>query len=197
MAVGSGDVCRASVQGLFGSVTRIDNVWHIRNDGGSVAEADALDDIVSVLEALYALIGAILQTAWVIQNIRVINVTDDTDVGDGQFVDNTPGTSGLATFPPQNAYGMAFSTARLRVRGRKFFGPALEGMAVDTGVLHATAISALADVGDFVTTLQVEANSNWRLGVIASSDGVFLPFLSYSISPTIVTQRRRRVGVGI
>lgn len=195
MAVGAGDVVRADVRGRWNAQSAVQNTFHLQNTGSNVDEADAVDDLVAVLEALYALIGGLLSTLYVIQDVRIINVSDDTDVGIGLFVDDTPGTGG-GNSVPQNAYGLSLDTARLNVRGRKFFGPVVENGFSQSGVLVGSAITALADVGDYMITPQAEVNSTWRFGVMASSDGAFLPFLSYGISPTVVTQRRRRLGVG-
>lgn len=195
MAVGGGDVVRVDVRGLFDDVTTVQNTFHLQNTGTSIDEADAVDDLVEILEALYVLLAASLHTLLVIRDIRAINVTDDTDVGIGVFVDDTPGT-GTGDVVPQNAYGLSLDTARLNVRGRKFFGPVIPGRIDQNGVLGAAAILELADIGDDMIASQAATNTTWRFGVIASSDSAFLPFLNYGISPTVVTQRRRRVGVG-
>jgi len=195
MAVGGGDVARVDVRGLYNNATTVQNTFHLQNTGTSVDEADAVDDLVEILEALYVLLATSLQVLLVIRDIRAINVTDDTDIGIGLFVDDTPGT-GTGDVVPQNAYGISFDTARLNVRGRKFFGPVIPGRIDPNGVIGSAAILELADVGDYMIASRSATNTTWRFGVIASSDGAFLPFLNYGISPTVVTQRRRRVGVG-
>jgi len=195
MAVGAGDIVRVDVRGIWNATSAVQNTFHLQNAGSNIDEADAVDDLVAVLEALYALIGSILHTLLVIQDIRVINVSDDTDVGIGLFVDDTPGTAG-GNSVLQNAYGLSLDTARLNVRGRKFFGPVVQSQISQSGVIGSAAILGLADVGDYMTAPRAATNTTWRFGVIASSDSTFLPFLNYSISPTVVTQRRRRLGVG-
>lgn len=198
MAVGAGDVVRADAKFFYGSITSVQNVFHLRNEGASVDEADAVDDMVQLLEALYALIGAILSTLLVLQEIRVINVTDGTDVGTGLFVDDTPGTVVNPAGAPQNCFGLVLDTARLASKGRKFFGPAHATNFGSTGIIGAGALLALADVGDYMIVAQAATNRTWRFGLQSTLAGVgFQPFLSYGISPTVVTQRRRRVGVGI
>jgi hypothetical protein len=197
MAVGAGDIVRADVRGIFNGVTAVQNSFHLRNDGTSVDEADAVDDIVELLEALYTLLSAFLNTLWVIQNIRVINESDNSDVGIGTFVDTTPGNDSQEAVP-QNAYGLILDTQRLASKGRKFFGPA-SGLGWTTGgLLNVDSVADLADMGDYMIVAQVATNSTWRFGILSTLDGVgFLPFIGYGISPTIVTQRRRRIGVGI
>lgn len=195
MSVGAGDVVRADVRGTWNATSAVQNTFHLQNTATAVDEADAIDDLVSILEALYVLLSNYLNILYVIDDIRAINETQSTDVGVGLFVDPTPGTQSSSAVL-QNAWGLSLDTARLNVRGRKFFGPATPNGYAQSGVLVANAILAMADVGDYMIAPRPATNSTWRFGVIASSDGAFLPFTNYGISPTVVTQRRRRLGVG-
>lgn len=197
MTVQNTDVLRADARFLFNSATAVQNVFHLRNDGAAIAEADALDDIVELLEALYVLIGGILKTLQVLQDVRVINITQDTDVGLGTFVDTTPGTVTTEAVP-QNAFGLILDTPRLASKGRKFFGPVTDLNYNEGGIIGAGALAAMGNVGDYMIVQQVATNNAWRFGVQSTLAGVgFLPFVGYGISPTVVTQRRRRIGVGI
>lgn len=196
MAVAAADVVRADVRMNFSSNQRIQNTFHLRNDGASQAEADVVDDMVEILEALYVILAAILNIVLVVQDIRIINVSAGTDVGTGLFVDTTPGTVTTVSVP-QNSVSLNLSTARLNVVGRKFFGPIGSAQFSQNGIIGAGTLTALGNAGDDMIALQVATNSNWRFGVIASFDSVFLPFQSFSVTPTITTQRRRRIGVGI
>lgn len=197
MSVTTNDVVRVTVHGNFNSLIAIQNVWYLRNDGGLLADEEALEDFVEILEALYTLLAAILSTLLVIERIRAINLTQDTDVGQDLFVDDTPGTDSGTSGAPQVCYGINFATERLGSFGRKFFGPALEANLGTTGVLDAEALGDLADVGDFATSVQVATHSTWSIGILSTVTLGFLPFTSYSITPTGTTQRRRRLNVGI
>lgn len=196
MAVVPSDVLRVTVEGIGASGQDLQNVFHLRNEGGTVSDAFAIDDMVEVLEALYTLLAAVLSTLLVIRDIRALNVTQSTDVGLGLFVDDTPGTNVTDVMPPQNSMGITLSTVRLGVRGRKFFGLVADDQANNEGVVSAAALLDMADVGDHMTALQVATNTSWAYGVNASFDGVWLPFVGYVIPLTVVTQRRRRRGVG-
>lgn len=196
MLVNLNDIVRVTVHGLGLDGQAIQNSYTMRNVGGNVVAASALEDFVDILEDLYALLSAFLSIGLVIQKITAINLTQQLDVGTGVFVDSTPGTNSSTVFPPQCAMGLNLSTDRLRVRGRKFFGLVTEDAADNAGVLTAAAILDLADVGNWMTANRVGINSTWQFGVKATSDGVFLPFTSYSVPVTVVTQRRRRRGVG-
>ena len=196
MAVASGDIVRVDVRATFDGTQRIQNTFHLRNDGASTAEADVITDMVETLEALYTLLSAVLHVLMVVNDIRIVNVTQSSDVGTGLFVDTTPGTI-TGNVAPQNAFSLNLTTARLNSLGRKFFGPITSTQFTQNGVINAAPLVALANVGSDMIALQVQTNSNWRYGIIASFDGVFLPFDSFSVTPTVTTQRRRRIGVGI
>ena len=198
MAVSQDDIVRATVEGRFDGVTAIQNTFHmIKTDSGDISEALALTDVIAVLEALYVAIGAILSTLYTITGVRAVNTTKATDIGFGFFTDATPGVDAGATQSPQVCYGMSFPTGALNIRGRKSFGPILEGAADNKGLISAGALLDLADLGDLAVATFVETSGDWVLGVIRTSTGLFLPFESYTISPTSTTQRRRRVGVGV
>lgn len=196
MTVGFEDVVKVTVEGLGASGQDVQNVFHLQNTGSAITDADTIDDMVEVLESLYTLLAAVLSIVLIIRDIRVLNVTDAVDVGLGLFVDDTPGTNVLDVMPPQCSMGITLSTDRLKVRGRKFFGPTCDDQANNEGVVSAAALLDLADVGDHMTVEQVAVNSTWRYGVLASFDAVWLPFTGYVIPTTVVTQRRRRRGVG-
>lgn len=197
MAVGVGDICRADVIALLDSTITFENSFQLRNVGSEVDENDALDDIVDILESLYQLLAAILTTLYVVQRVRVINLTDDSDVGVGSFTDSTPGTSASTIQAPQICYGLNLTTVKLGNRGRKFFGPVLEGQVDNLGVLGAGAVADLANVGAVMTTTQVETFSTWEFGIRGTVDSVWRRFTGYGVSATATTQRRRRLGIGI
>lgn len=196
MTVELNDILKVTVEGLGLSGQDVQNSYHIENRANAIADADAIDDLVEVLEALYQLLTAVLSVGLIIRDIRALNVTQTLDLGLGLFVDDTPGANAQTVMPPQNAMGISLATARLGVRGRKSFGLLGDDQADDEGVVLAASILDMADVGDYMTDIVVATNSSWSFGVLASADDAWLRFNSYTIPTTIVTQRRRRRGVG-
>jgi hypothetical protein len=197
MAIGVGDIVRADVVALYNNVITVENTFQLRNVGSEVDELDGLDDIVDILEAIYQLMSSILSTLYVVQRIRVINLTDDSDVGIGTFTDSTPGIVSSGINPPQCCYGLNLTTVNLGNRGRKFFGPTSEGTVDNDGVINSTAITALGNVGSLMATTQVKTNSSWECGIKGTVDGIWRKFTGWGISTSATTQRRRRIGVGI
>jgi hypothetical protein len=197
MAVAVTDIVRATVEARHNNQAAVQQVWHLRNVENSVSESDALGDVIVLLESVYTLLAAILNTLYAVQGVRVVNVTQNSDVGFDVFADATPGTNAQPNTALQVAYGLTLKTAKLNVNGRKFFGPVPEDQIDSQGVVAAGAILDLADVGDAVIVNQIAPNSTWQFGVISTLDDSWNPFTSYAISTTAVTQRRRRLGVGI
>lgn len=196
MTVDVNDVVLAVVEGEGVDGQDVQNAYHIRNVNVAVTDAVAITDLISLLEALMTLLAAVISTLYVVRSIKVINVTQQSDVGTGLFVDDTPGTNTALAMPPQCAVGLTLTTQRLSVRGRKFYGIVGSNQATNDGVLGAPAILDLADVGDLMVVNQVEAGTTWQFGVIASLDAAWLPFLSYAVTTSVITQKRRRRGVG-
>lgn len=196
MTVQVNDIVRATVEGEGVDGQDIQNTFLIRNVNQAVTDAIAITDLITLLEALYSLLEDILSIAYVVRGVKFINHTQQADIGTGLFVDDTPGIDAGAAMPPQICAGITLTTGRLSVRGRKYFGLLVEADIDGGGILTPGAILDLADVGDVMTANQVEAGTTWQFGVEASLDSVWLPFQSYAISTSAVTQRRRRRGVG-
>lgn len=197
MTVAQTDVVRATVDGIVDGQAVVQNVFHLQLNTAGLDEADALDDIVEILEILYQVLNPILTVLYVIRGVRVINATQNTSVGEGQFVDDVPGINVNPVAPPQVAYGLTLTTPILSVRGRKFFGPVSEGQVDNTGLLSGTALTACVNAVNYMAAQQVATNGTWSFGVIRSVLGGFGAFNGGSVSARAVTQRRRRVGVGI
>jgi len=197
MTVQIGDIMVATARGQNNAFGAVQNVFQVRNTGSAVAEADALDDVIAFLEAIYTALGAILSTVHVINDIRVTNRTQNSDVGIGVFADTTPGSDSGTRHPPQMSYVLTLKTANLSVRGRKFFGPATIADADSNGLVGGTALLALADAGDLMTQPYVGANTTLEPGVQGSSPVLWRPFTTYAVSLRMGVQRRRKYGVGI
>ena len=196
MAIPIGTILRCSVEGDWNNVSEIVNVYHIIKAAGSTDEADVLDDIIEILEALYVILGSALSTLYTINQVRVTRPLESLDVGTAFFVDDTPGTNGSETLPLQTALGATFFTQDLGVRGRKFWGPISEPVTGGGGQLTGTFPTVLADAIAFTIQHHSVTNGEYGIGVVRSADNAFLDFTSGVGSPTAVTQRRRRIGVG-
>lgn len=197
MAVAVDDILRATLEMEYAGKGAIQNVFHMRNVGVSVTDEEGLDDVVELLEDICVLITLVIAAVQVVQGVRVINLTQDTDLGFGQFVDDTPFTGTGTILPKQACLGMNFYTARLGVVGRKFWGAPSTAGNQDAGTVAAATLAILGTAAEDMSDVMVATNSEYEFGVVATLDAAWLPFTSYSLPTTMITQRRRRTGVGI
>lgn len=198
MAVQPNDILRVTFLGAYDDQDDIQNVFTMQYQGiAAAAEADVLTDLIAVLEALYTILAPIIAALTAFDGIRVINQSQNSDVGTGPFVTLSSGSAGSDSSPLQVCYGVTLRTVDLSVRGRKFFGPPAEGLLGLAGVLAGGTTVPLANAIVHLITQQTAPSTRpYRYGVIRGVDGVFLPFTSGSVSGNVVTQRRRRQGVG-
>lgn len=197
MTVQVGDIVHATTRGTNNALGAVQNSFQVRNVGSAVSETDFLTDLIDWLEAIYAAIGAVLSVLYTINDVRAINISQNSDVGIGTFADTTPGSDAGNRHPPQMSYVLTLKTANLSVRGRKFFGPAMTGDADTQGLLGGATLLALADAGDLLVVPFVGASTTLEPGVRGSNPVVWRPFTTYAVSLRMGVQRRRKYGVGI
>lgn len=197
MTVAADDVLRCTVEMNYESEGAVQNVYYLKNAGGSISDAAGIADVVEVLEALMNVLELLIAVLQVVEGIRIINATQGVDVGFGTLVDPTPFAGVGQVLPNQVAFGGTLHTARLGTVGRKFWGIPIVGLCSGSGIINAGSLTIMGNAMEDMTETYVATNSSWRYGLIATIDGVFLPFESYSLTTTAITQRRRRSGVGI
>lgn len=196
MTVALGDVVRVEMRSTP-SAADILNVYHLALTGpSSLADADALDDLIEAFEALALLVKAVVATAIAFDKIRAINVTQDEDLGVASFVTTTGGEETGNLAPEQIATGLTLYTGRLASFGRKFLPPPGINGVTTSGRPTSTHLTNAALVGAFLLEEFVATNGDWRFGIVSTLDGAFLPIQEAGVSTTFVTQRRRRGGVG-
>jgi hypothetical protein len=129
--------------------------------------------------------------------IRAVNRTKNSDIGQADFSALTVGSSGGEATSPTNAMGVTLRTSNLSRLGRKFVGVASETSIGGSGQVAAGTITVLASYASELLEDQIAASGNvYQFGIVDSAGMNFLQFNSAAISPTVVTQRRRRQGVG-
>lgn len=197
MAVNSDEVVRATLEMHYESFGAIQNVFYMQNVGATVPNSYAVADIIEMLETLCDIIQAVIAVLQIVDGVRIVNVTSLADVGYGTFVDPTPFEGAGTIFPTQCAVGLNLTTSRLNVNGRKYFGALAIAALSSGGLLTSTALTPLALAGDEMTEQFDATYTEWRYGVVATLDSVFLPFQNYTIPTMAIIQRRRRLGVGI
>lgn len=197
MTVQNNDVLRVDIGQTLPATNNMLNVYHMRlQAGGPVAEADVLTDLAVILQALANLIKVIQSTQLVYDIIKIINKTQSNEVGVLTTLLGQTGSLGADAEPAQIAYGITLSTTRLASVGRKFVPGTEESGNVNGGLLIAARIVSLGLIVTHLTAQQVNAGRTYEYGIDSVPALAFLPFQTGSITPTMVTQRRRRIGVG-
>lgn len=196
MSVAQDEIARVVADFRHDDRADVQNIWHMKLTTASLSDADALDDILELLEALYALLTTAIHALTIFNRIRAINASQNSDIGIAVPADTTPFAGSGDAAPLQTAYGLTMQTAKINIRGRKFFGCPTEAHLSSGGIVQGPAITSLGNVGDYVTSSQAATNGTWQFGVKSSLDGLFYPFVGYAISTTAITQRSRRIGVG-
>lgn len=200
MTVLIGDVVRATQEMHYGTHGEIQNVYHLQNITDNLTDEAALEDIIEILEDLAVVLAAVIALAQVVDGVRAINLTQSTDIGFGLFVDDTPYTGAGQITPLQDAVGINLHTGILGVFGRKYFGAIPVGVAGDGGLVESGSLAVLATAGGYMSSRWSATHSQWDMGVVRSKvgfEGDFEYFNAYSLPTTVITQRRRRAGVGI
>lgn len=197
MTVNTNDVLSLVAQGIVNGGHRADTTYKLQLQSGALDDADVLDDVAGIMLQVHNILEALLSVLLVINQIRVINLTQDVDLGSTVLSDTTPGEGAGLLAPHQIACGLVLTTARIGSVGKKFWPGFLSTAFENDGGLAATVEADLVDVGDYMTDLVVDANGSYRFGIVSTLDGVFLPFTGYVVPSTPWVQRRRRPGVGI
>jgi len=197
MAVAPNDVVRIDVIGDFTGTEDLVNSYQFQHTSGtSISDADFLTDWVALLRALYDAIKALWNANVIWRRIRAQNITTGALVGEQSFSSDVVG-SGAGTFMAiQNSGLISFKTSIPRVVTRKYF-PLHNTQYDATSKVVAGAVTLLNTFGSALLVTQTGVSGHtYRYGFKSPKTGNFELPLSRVVSPTVVTQRRRRPGVG-
>lgn len=197
MTVNVGDVLEMTLRADFDGVEDVLNVFQFQYlTSAPAADADVLDDLLDLAEAIVNIIKNLSTALVVWRSIRGYNVTTDILLGVSSFASpiagvnagdsGVPGVCGLVTFP----------TNRPRVVMRKFVGVLSESIVVNAGVLGATFVDTLVDLGEYLTQTQTVNGRAYRYGYLSPKVGSFIDPVSAVITNIPAYQRRRRQGRG-
>lgn len=193
-----GDVFRLAARMRLSGTADAINVWHCRiSDYVAGSDAVVAQEMVDRLSTGYQLIDQDL-SGMASADISVQNVTTGAVLG--TFAWNPvmgAGTGGDAT-PPQTSLFAYFRTGISRRIGRKFVGMIAES-AQNNGTVIGSVVTALGNFAAFFIVIWVGATTSneYEWGVYnGSKSPVFLRFVEAVVRNVLMTQRRRRYGVG-
>lgn len=175
------------------------NIYEVIHAGSvDVADVDALAAVRSWLEAAYAYINGDLSPALTYTSISVVNVTQDTIVGEGTWPGLTAGSDPTADAEPlQVAAVVRFPSNYRGSQGRKFIGGLTEARVGSNGVLTSGTVLDLTNYGGVLLVGFSVGTEPFIYGANNVAKSRFADFQSVIVNSVVGTQRRRRQGYGI
>ena len=151
------------------------NVWHLRDGGGGLINADDINDLSQAIFAFYVELQGLYPTPVHVQQFGEANGVGD-DSGSVVAVDpwGLQGTGGTDFLPPANCILASWkaSTGGRSGRGRTFLGPMKSAVAEDNGTPddtdRGTVQTAMDNLIDFSTGF-----ANGAVGIWSPTQNVF------------------------
>lgn len=198
MAISVGDILQVIPSMHIGVQVTIQNVYHtyITQLASGVPE-DILDDMADWMDDAYSEIVGHIWDAQSIDEVHVLDLTADIDIGVTGFPTLTYGTDTGEGLPPGTSALVKFKTAQGKHQGRKYIGVLTE-VSNNDGILQTGTTTDLADFATVITDDYVGASGNeYRYCVLdRTTDEPRFPN-QVVIPAYFAYQRRRRPGVGI
>lgn len=196
MTAAFGDVIRVDLLGTQQNEDIVNSLQFRVGNIGGVPDADLVDDMLEILEALAAIIAAISTALTVWDRIRVHNLTQDVVFGFFDFSSPVSGTATGDAGPRQSTLALSFPTAVPKVILRKFFGPVAEANLGANGQIVGNAVTAGLAVLDMLLDDITVTNGVYRYGYLSPVAGGFVVPVSgtFLIQPGALG--RRRLGAG-
>ena len=197
MTVAPNEIIEVTIEGDVSGVSDVVNVYQFQHtSASSISDADFLTDLAALLRALYDALKGLQSAVLTWRRIRARSITNPgTLIGELEFGTPVVGTSS-SSMTPTNAALVSFPTNISRVVPRKYIPLASEWFDAD-GDLLAGAISALTTFkGTLLDTLTGTSGHTYVMGYKSAKTGTWILPISGAVTPTVVTQRRRRKGVG-
>lgn len=203
MAISADTVLRAVAELLLPGTNIAQNVWYFKflDDGGSNADQDVVDDIVSQLDAMYNTIRNEVSDTVTLNEVKVYQwdaVGADWDEVGSNVMSNLMLDTGHM-LPHGVAPVVTARTVDPDVNGRKFFAGYGEN-SCNASTLNGTALTALIVLAaQWVNGFTGGATgSAFTAGVWSVKLLQFKAFVdNFIINAVIGYQRRRKPGVGI
>ena len=197
MAVDDGDILRVSAQIVKDNDAYV-NVYHLKASfTDSQPDEDVFDAVLVWLADAYDELDGLMNDGYDFDQVTVVNLTQDTVVGQDDWIGLTSGSNTTSDLPRQCAPVVRFPTNVLGSQGRKFLMGMSEDENTGSGNLSTALQTALglfaAAILDGVT---VTINDDLVPGNWNKVKDRFVPWVSAVINTFFGTQRRRIPGIG-
>lgn len=196
MTVSNNDVLRLSTVWTVGGSDEQVNVWHVGVTTIPGSVADLNDDLAEYLTDLYSDVLTAMVNDLVHTRIEVFNVTDGSPEVWIGAVPALDGQDSGDPLPLGAAMLVYWRTSISRVIGKKYL-PTMSEANHTGGVWNAGTILAGDDMGLKFMNPYVSANGTTIRGQVyrPTTNTTTLP-ITYTTSPIVAYQRRRRPGRG-
>lgn len=203
MTVNNGDVLKIAYQAILPSGTYVQNVYYLEAQlAAPQADASVLTAIETWLEDVYDDVRTSMKST-ITQDLCAVDkiawdgskwaVTDNL----GYVLPSITYTLTDEMLPQMDAAFVLFHTDRPKSNGKKFLAGYTEAMQSD-GYLIAGALTSLAAyAAEVLAGIFLGPLNDLVSGVPREAADVFLPFALAVATDLMMTQRRRRQGVGI
>lgn len=197
MPVLPGDITRVDVIGDMGGTNLIVNTYQFRYESGTVAtDSEFVTDMLELLRALYDAAKSLWTAVVVFRRIRAYNLTAGTLLGEADFSTPVTGTAGGEQGAFQSAGLISFKTTLSRVVMRKYLPIAEASIGTSSNLIPASVTLLQAFGSALLPPMVATSGRTYRFGYLSGKAGGFIAPTSRTVSGTVVTQRRRRPGVG-
>lgn len=197
MSVLPNEVVRADVFMTFDGTDRMmNNFQFMKTSVGTATDSDVLDDILEVMETLYAIIDQVITILVAFDKIRVTNVTTGAVIGEIDFATILAGTQAGDSLAPGLCPVANFGTAVPKVVLRKFFPPPSEASNDTDGRFGSGGLADYALLLAALLLPRVATNDTWQYGYLSPKAAAFVTPTSASMQNVFGYQRRRKQGRG-
>jgi len=174
----------------------LENVMHFRaNDAAPVTDPQALIDMGTVLELLFAALQVVTPTTIQYVSYSAVNVTQSVLLGTTTWPTFVNGADAVPAASPQVAALVISRTTKPRVQGRIFFAGLREG-SISNGIIDGLLLTALTTAAALLLLPFAGAVQRYQYVVFNRLlSTITVPNASAVILPTR-TQRRRSTGFG-
>jgi len=197
MAIDQNDVIEVSARMEFDGTDDVTNVYQFQKlDSGQITDQQGIDDIIALLETMWAIIDGAITVLQVARDLKFFNKTKQLLMGTASWDTITGGTNASGATPPGTAMLLSLNTNVPRVTMRKYMGVVSKDQLESDGTWAAALIAALATFGAYLTQPWTGTNGQWQFGYLSPKTFSFVIPSGLTVTDIPAYQRRRKQGQG-
>lgn len=194
-----GGVYEVVAEGVWNSAEQVRNVYQLQKvDGGTIPEAQGLEDIEAWLTLVLNIIVAVQSTLIIWKSFTVNALEGTATSGSVPLTADIPGELTGDPLPPGVALLFYMNTGVKHRQLRKYIPGCAESSIGAFGGFSSATLTALAGMDDLLLNDYNGTNGDWRYGHYRTGvpDSFVFP-TTFTATAVPSYQRRRRQGRGI